>query len=104
LQINANNTVSLSGTYLQPISGSLSGNGTLIAQALFGTIVSVPGTIQIRSNGGSSGTSNLTLLNLAGSTNNWTGKVDLTNNKLIIEPSFAASRSTILSTLRNQAA
>jgi len=102
LSITTPGTINLSGTYTQSANASLSGNGTLIAQALFGQLATVAGSVQVRSNGTSAATSNLTLLTLAGSSNNWSGKLDLTNNKLIVEP--ASSHATVLATLQNQAA
>jgi hypothetical protein len=45
----------------------------------------VDGTTHITPNGTASGTSKLNTLDIAGSTGNWTGKLDLANNSMVID-------------------
>ena len=76
-------------------------NGATLAIAAGGNL---PNTANVSANGtvsmGASDT--FAALTLGGTSNNWTGTVDLAGNKLVIKP--AANRATVLATLQNQAA
>jgi hypothetical protein len=92
-------TLALSGnTYT--LAGGVSGagmlvvnGGTLSASSVRIDAVSIPsGTVAIRPDGGASGTSNLGALNLSG-----TGKLDLSNNKLVTATDVATITARIAS-------
>ena len=93
---------------LGPISGAgaltISG-GSATAQSLLLSSLSLSntGSLQILPNGSNTTTSKISTLTLAGSTSNWTGSLDLTNNKLILEPTVA-TKSAALANLQNQSA
>ncbi len=104
--INANGTFNQSGgnASLGPISGAGSltiSGGTATAQAITLAALSLSNTasLQILPN---SQTSNITSLSFAGSLGNWTGSLNISNNKLIIEP--AANKSIAFANLQNQVA
>ena len=87
----------------------ISGNGTLQVDAgatltsdgaQVATLI-VNGTHVIRPNLTVAGTSVVSNLTLAGTTNNWAGHLDLSGNKLIVE---TASKATAIATLQNQVA
>ena len=61
----------------------------------------INGSHAIRSNATAAGTSKVGTLTLAGATDNWTGHLDLSGNKLIVE---TASKATAIATLQNQVA
>jgi len=113
------------GSYTAPsttLSGAVSGNGQL-----FGRINGGSGTVtatgasplvsdgitasrlivnnsdQIRSNGSASGASKVSSLTLAGTTNAWTGKLDITNNLLVVEAT-PANKAAQLAQIFNQVA
>ena len=88
---------------------AISGNGTLQVDAgaaltsdgaKISTLL-VNGTHVIRANATAAGTSAVSNLTLAGTTDHWTGHLDLSGNKLILE---TASKATAIATLRNQIA
>ena len=66
---------------------------TLIADGITLNTLAINGKLVVRSNGTSTGTSRVNALQLAGSSSNWSGALDLTNNKLIVED--AASLATL---------
>ncbi len=72
---------------------------TLTSDAISLSSLSIGGSVQIRANGNS--TSALNALILAGATDNWTGALDLTNNKLIINDN-GISHALTVATLQNQ--
>jgi hypothetical protein len=87
----------------------ISGNGTVQVDAgvtltsdgaKVSTLI-INGTHAIRSNATAAGTSVVSNLTLAGTTDNWTGHLDLTGNKLIVN---ATSKATALATLQNEVA
>ncbi|MGN6369338.1 MAG: beta strand repeat-containing protein [Phycisphaerae bacterium] len=98
--------ISLSGAALKvggnftQTTGSITGNGTLTAGALFGNISVTTGLVQVAANGTDAGTSNLSSLTIAGTTDNWTGNINIRNNKLIVEA--LTDKSATLQTLTNQ--
>jgi fibronectin-binding autotransporter adhesin len=93
-------TLTLSGSLTGASNGQLNGNGTLIAGSLFGNLSTVAGVVRVKINGATTGTSKLTTLAIAGGTNAWTGDLDLTNNKVIVEDS--TQHANTLATLENQ--
>jgi autotransporter-associated beta strand protein len=100
LQFNVssiNTTAGISG------AGNLSivPGASLVSDGISLNALSVGGSVQIRSNGTS--TSKFNSLTLAGSTDNWTGAFDFTNNKVIVEDG-SLSRATTIATLQNQLA
>ena len=81
-------------------SGNLvfAANSTSNISTITGTApITINGTVKISPN---ANTSNLTSLTLGGASSNWTGALDLTNNKLIIEDNL--THNTTLATLQNQ--
>jgi hypothetical protein len=48
------------------------------------------------------GPSRLNILTIAGSTNNWTGQLDLTSNALILQTAGGANKSAALAAVQNQ--
>ncbi len=92
-------TVTVKGSLTQT-TGAVAGNGTLTAGALFGNISVGPGTVQVATNGTTSGTSNLSSLTITGTTDNWTGNLNIRNNKLVVEA--ATAKTSVLATLTNQ--
>ncbi|MGN6369470.1 MAG: dockerin type I domain-containing protein [Phycisphaerae bacterium] len=82
-------------------AGNLAVNSgaALTSDAITLHTLTIGGSVQIRANGNS--TSQLSALVLAGGTDNWTGGLDLTNNKLIINDG-SISRSSTIATLQNQ--
>jgi fibronectin-binding autotransporter adhesin len=64
--------------------------------------LTVLGSLQMIANGTSTGTSKINALSIAGSPGDWSGAVDLTNNKLIVED--ASTHAITLNTLSNQTA
>jgi autotransporter-associated beta strand protein len=97
LVFNANSSSSistLSGT--APVT--ISANASVTSNALSLSTLSLNGSLQIRSN---AATSQINSLTLAGSSNNWTGALNLSNNKLIVED--VTTHNTTLATLTNQA-
>ena len=74
-----------------------------ITDGILQSTLTINGSLQIRPNATATGTTKINTLTIAGTTNAWTGMLDLTNNKLIVEPS-AATKSTALATLQNQLA
>jgi autotransporter-associated beta strand protein/T5SS/PEP-CTERM-associated repeat protein len=79
-------------------------NASLISDGINTAAWLIDGTQTIRTNTTTTGTSKITTLTLAGSTNAWTGSLDLKNNALILEPPDALSRPTAITTLQNQIA
>jgi fibronectin-binding autotransporter adhesin len=73
---------------------TLNGNLTLTGAAKF----TVGGTLQFAPN---TGGSKIPALTLTGTTGNWSGRVDLTNNRLILE-TIPSTKATALATLQNQ--
>ena len=94
----ANTTLTIPGTFNQT-TGSLNGNGTLIAASLAGNLTAGSVPIQVPANGTLA--SKLTSLTITGSTGNWTGSLALNNNKLILETSNATKANALI-TLRDQ--
>ena len=74
---------------------TLTSNGITLNQ------LTVNGHLIVRSNGTATGTSRVNNFALAGSTGAWTGSLDLTNNKLIVEAANA-TKATAIATLQNQ--
>ena len=105
-------TLNLSGGYTLSGAANFSGAGTMNFNA--GTnktftgvnvaAVTIAGStsLQVTTNGAASGTSKMTSLTIAGGTNGWTGKLDLTNNRMVLEPNPAASHATALANAQNQ--
>ena len=85
-----------SGNILISPGASLTSDGITLNQ------LTVNGSLAIRSNGSASGTSIVNALSIAGSNGQWTGALDLTNNKLIVDTSDAATKATAITALQNQ--
>jgi autotransporter-associated beta strand protein len=90
--------------------GAISGPGTAIIDssatvtsdgATVGALV-INGTQVVRSNGGAAGASKLSSLVIAGSTDAWSGKLDLTNNALILTSPDATAKATLAARVKNQ--
>src|SRR5262249_22575480 len=58
------------------------------------------GNMQVLSNGGDSGVSNVKSLSIAGLTNAWTSKLDLNNNSLVVDYSGSSPISTIANQIK----
>jgi hypothetical protein len=101
LSLVANAGLTLSGSLTGTAAGAITGKGTVLANSYFGSLAITGGTARTAINGTTTGTSKLTKLTLAGSTNAWTSDFDLTNNKLIVEDS--ATHAATLAALQNQA-
>jgi hypothetical protein len=101
LGVTVNTQATLNATTTEHI-GQLSVNsgGAATLEGFFGNTI-VNGSLQFAPNGTDAATSGLNNLLLAGSTNNWTGQLDLTNNKLVVETT-AANKAATLATLTNQ--
>ena len=84
------------GSILVGAGAALTSDGITLNQ------LTINGTLAIRPNGSAGGTSVVNTLSIAGSTGHWTGSVDLTNNKLVIETPDAATKATAIATLQNQ--
>ncbi|HUO10976.1 MAG TPA: autotransporter-associated beta strand repeat-containing protein, partial [Phycisphaerae bacterium] len=94
---NYSSTAGISGAgNLSVVSGAF-----LISDGITLNSLSIGGSVQIRSNGSSTGTTKVNALVLTGGANAWTGALDLTNNKLIIEDN-TLSRATTIATLQDQ--
>jgi hypothetical protein len=97
--INAPLTFALAGLLIAPngntlfLHGSISGGAPLTLGA--------PGKIALLPN---TGTAKVSSLTLPGTTNNWTGQLDLTSNALIVQTTGPADKSMQLPTLQNQIA
>ena len=115
---NAPTTIAAGTLQLSPATGTtqptnntstaaISGAGNLIVNSGANLVsdaislgsLSIGGSVQIRANGAS--TSKLNALILAGATDNWTGALDLTNNKLIINDA-GISHALTIATLQNE--
>ena len=81
---------------------AVSTGATLTSDGITLNALTVNGKIVVRPNGTTTGTSKVNALTLAGTTSNWSGALDLTNNKLIVED--ATTHNTTLATLQNQVA
>ena len=81
---------------------TVSSGATATLHALFGAAI-VNGTLQFSPDGSDAGTSSLSNLLLAGSTDNWSGRVDLANNKWVVETT-AGNKSAMLAKLRDAVA
>jgi autotransporter-associated beta strand protein len=89
--------------------GTISGAGT--AQVAVGnTVISdgvtvntlqLEGTHTIRANGGAAGASRIPNLAVAQAAGTWTGKLDLTNNVLVVPNANAGAKAATISTLRD---
>ncbi|HUO07141.1 MAG TPA: PEP-CTERM sorting domain-containing protein [Phycisphaerae bacterium] len=88
--------ISGTGTVQVDAGATLTSDGAKV-----GTLV-VNGTHIIRANATSAGTSLVSSLTIAGSTGNWTGHLDLSGTKLVVEA--AVSKPAVIATLQNQAA
>jgi hypothetical protein len=109
--VNANSTLTISGTVssINIGSGSLAHSGQVLTKDGAGLLemrsLLVPsiniqsGAVKILANGGPSNTSRIKSLAIAGGTDAWTSKLDLTNNDMIID--FTAPNSP-LATIQNQ--
>ncbi len=87
--------ISGTGTLQVDAGATLTSDGAQVSTLI------VNGTHIIRPNLTAAGTSVVSNLTLAGATNNWTGHLDLSGNKLIVE---TASKATAIATLQNQIA
>ncbi len=103
LGVTVGSQASLTATVPEHI-GQLTVNsgGTATVDALFGAAI-VNGTLQFSPDGTDAGTSSLNNLLLAGSTDNWSGHVDLANNELVVETT-AGNKAALLATLRDEVA
>ncbi|MGN6371339.1 MAG: hypothetical protein ACTHN5_24050 [Phycisphaerae bacterium] len=81
---------------------TVNSGGTATLHGLFGSTI-VNGSLKFAPDGTDAGTSSLNNLLLSGSTDNWSGRVDVANNKLIVETT-AANKAALLATLRNAVA
>jgi hypothetical protein len=110
ITLNGNITVSHLADDLS-IHGTVSGPGNIsvapftsfTADSLLVNSLTVGGLVRIRPNANNAGTLKLNVLTLAGTPGNWTGKLDLTSNALIVQ-STAATKSATLATLTSQIA
>ena len=103
LGVTVGSRASLTATAAQHIGQlTVSNGGTATLQTLFGAEI-VNGTLQFTPNDADTGTSSLNNLLLAGSMDNWSGRVDLTNDKLIVETT-AGNKAALLATLQNEGA
>ena len=94
---------SLTATTAQHIGQfTVNNGGTATLQSLSGAMI-VNGSLQFSANVMDAGENSLNNLLLAGSTDNWTGRVDVSNNKLIVETT-AGNKAALLATLRNEVA
>ncbi len=75
---------------------------TLVSDGVAVANLTINGSQQIRSNGGTSGTSMVSALTLGGGTNAWSGGLDLTDNKLIVEAT-SLTKATAMAALQNEA-
>ncbi len=91
---NAITTAAGNGTLV--VATGSSGKPGLVSDGLLLNTLSIDGALQIRPNSGSSGTSTLQHLTLAGSPDAWTGALDLTNHDLIVEITDASTLPTLL--------
>lgn len=64
----------------------------------------VDGTHIVRPNAANAGTSRVNALTIAGATGAWTGKLDLTDNALIVNSPDSASQAALLTTIIDQVA
>ncbi|HUO07879.1 MAG TPA: hypothetical protein VM008_06245 [Phycisphaerae bacterium] len=101
LDVKVNTQTVLNATTIEHI-GQLTVNpgGTATLSGFFGNMI-VNGSVQLVPDGTNAATCALNNLLLAGSTNNWSGQFDLTNNKLIVETT-AGNKAATLATIRNQ--
>jgi hypothetical protein len=74
-------------------------NSTLTSDGLIGNSLSVSGAATIRSNGAASGTSKLNSLTIANAAGVYTGKLDLTNNPLILQSADPGDKTGKLTAL-----
>jgi hypothetical protein len=79
-------------------SANVTSNGVTAASLSIDT----GSSLMIRPNGSAQGASKLGVLTIAGSTNNWTGKLDLTDNALILSAADAAAQTALMAQVRNQ--
>ena len=91
-------------------AGAFTGTGSLLVSAnttltsdgvILGGTWTVNGTEIIRPGAITAATSKVSSLTLAGTTNAWSGKIDLTTNKLIVEAT-AGNHDTLLAQIFNQ--
>ena len=91
-------------------AGAFAGNGDLAINAGAGLTsdgitanqLSIRGSLVIRSNGSPSGGSLVHSLTLAGTAGMWTGSLDITNNRLVVETPDATTKASAIATLQNQ--
>jgi hypothetical protein len=89
--------------------GALSGAGkthvsagaSLTADSIWQNTLSVAGQVNIRPNGTVAGTSVVSTLDIAGTTDNWTGRLDIADNDVVIHSS-AANRQADVDRITNQ--
>jgi fibronectin-binding autotransporter adhesin len=99
LTLNGNYTLTGAATLVGAGTANIASGKTILHNGLTSLgALTVGGTLQFASN---AGTSKLSTLTITGSNNSWSGKIDLTNNRLILE-STASAKTAALSLLQNQ--
>ncbi len=97
-----NGTTHNAGAFTGTGNLTVNAGATLTSDGITLNALTLNGKLVVRANATSTGTSKVNALTLAGSTGNWSGALDLTNNKVVVED--AATHNTTLATLQNQVA
>jgi hypothetical protein len=82
-------------------SSIVGGAGALSADSIRENRLNVFGTAHINPNGTPAGVSHLKSLTIDGTTNNWSGKLDLTNNALVLDYDGASPIATIANQIKS---
>ncbi len=90
------------GAFTGTGSITINSGATLTSDGVTINQLTIDGSHVIRPSGTPTGTSRVNGLTLGGMTNHWTGSLDLTNNKLIVEVAGPASKPAVIATLQNQ--
>lgn len=98
----SNATLTISGALSAGTYGiTKSGAGTVELKSLSaGSLIVSAGAVKQLPDGTTAGTSNLKSLTIAGTTNAWTSRVDLSDNSLVLDYSGATPRATIENQLK----
>jgi hypothetical protein len=97
-----NGTTHNAGAFTGTGNLTINPGATLTSDGITLNALAINGKLVVRANATTTGTSKVNALTLAGSTSNWSGALDLTNNKLIVED--PTTHNTTLATLQNQVA